>query len=114
MGLILDIYRSDYDSELNVFRGKKSVTVVNIEGPFEPTEDRPASYLTGNAYGNPIIVPNSWRELQDESGLVMFGGSYATTSDSRLREALGIHDFYGAIPVHDRVESWEEYRRYSA
>jgi hypothetical protein len=36
----------------------------------------------------------------------MFGGSYASTSDSRLGEAIRKMggDFYGALAVHDRTE----------
>jgi hypothetical protein len=38
---------------------------------------------------------------------VMFGGNYAGCSDSRFGKAierlLG-HVFYGAVPIHDRVE----------
>lgn len=56
MGLIIDIYRDDYDSELNVFFGKKSLTLVNVEGPFEPTEDRPAAILT-EFVGNKVVLP---------------------------------------------------------
>ena len=116
MGLILDIYRSaQYDSKMNVFYGKHEVTVVNVEGPFEPTEDRPAAFLTENALGSPIVVPLDWHESSSNGkGLIMFGGAFAATSDSRLREALGEKHFYGAIPIHDRVETWEEYERYSA
>jgi hypothetical protein len=37
----------------------------------------------------------------------MMGGNYAATSDSRfsdkIEEMLG-HGFYGAVPIHDRVE----------
>ena len=37
----------------------------------------------------------------------MMGGNYAATSDSRfsdkIEQMLG-HHFYGAIPIHDRVE----------
>ena len=41
-------------------------------------------------------------------GWTMFGGNYATTSDSRFselcEELLGTN-FYGAVAVHDRVEA---------
>ena len=37
----------------------------------------------------------------------MMGGNYAATSDSRfsdkVEQMLG-HHFYGAVPIHDRVE----------
>ena len=37
----------------------------------------------------------------------MMGGNYAATSDSRFSELCG-HQ-YGAIAIHDRQETWEEY-----
>lgn len=37
----------------------------------------------------------------------MFGGTYAASSDSRFSEITG--GTYGAIPVHDRTETWKEY-----
>jgi len=97
MGLIVNIYRDDYDCALNVFHGKKSVTVVNIEGPFLPTDDSPAAELGKSAYGNPIILPLGKTRFE-----TMFGGTYGATCDSRFSEAIG--GMYGAIPIHDRKE----------
>ena len=45
-----------------------------------------------------------------------FGGSYIATSDSRFSEAVEEitgNDFYGAIPLHDRTDTWENYERLS-
>jgi len=39
----------------------------------------------------------------------MFGGNYASTSDSRLGyaiESVGVTSFYGALAVHDRTEGF--------
>ena len=107
MGLIVYIYRSNYDSTLNAFHGKERICVTNIEGPFKPSEDCPEAELTTNALGNPIIRP-VFAEPMD--GVVMNGGTFASTSDSRFSEAVGI---YGAIPIHDRVESWALYESMS-
>lgn len=104
MGLILDLYRSDYDSTLNVFHGKRQVTVVNAAGPFDPTDDAPAALLATNAFGNPIIVPAT---RPDGMAGPMDGGTYAATSDSRLRDAqvaVAGYAIYGGLPVHDRFE----------
>lgn len=109
MGLIVNIYRDEYDSHFNAFVGKSGVTVVNIPGPFEPTVERPAALLTTNALGSPIIVPayvdsqGTYRELKRE-GVIgpMMGGTYAATSDSRFSEAT---KQYGAVAIHDRFES---------
>ena len=41
----------------------------------------------------------------------MFGGNYAASSDSRYhRLTFGM---YGAVPVHDRQESWPQYEMLS-
>lgn len=37
----------------------------------------------------------------------MAGGNYAATSDSRFSRML--NGMYGAVSVHDRQESWEQY-----
>ena len=37
----------------------------------------------------------------------MFGGNYAATSDSRFSRM--IDGMYGAVAIHDRQESWDEY-----
>lgn len=107
MGLHVSIYRSDYDCELNVFYGKKNVTIINVDGPFEPTEDSPAAILKdGHVAGSKIIVPAD--EYKD--GVQMSGGTFASSCDSRFSRAAGT---YNAIPIHDRRESWSDYERYS-
>ena len=107
MGLIVNIYRSDYDSTLNVFNGKSRICVTNMEGPFQPDEDMPEAELALNQLGNPIIRPVF---AEPYEGVLMAGGTFANSSDSRFREAVGI---YGAIPIHDRVESWALYESMS-
>lgn len=37
----------------------------------------------------------------------MMGGNYAATSDSRFADMCG--GMYGAVAIHDREESWEQY-----
>ncbi len=102
MGLVANIYRSDYDSDLNAFYGKDKVTIVNVDGPAEPTEDAPAAVLSKNAFGNPILTPEP--PLRPNTAGPMFGGTYAASSDSRFKPG-----FYGAVPIHDRYETWEQY-----
>lgn len=95
MGLIVSIYRDTYDAA-TIFRGHKDITVVNVEGPFEPTPDRPAAMLVSGPGGTTIIVPI------DDDGVpipnVAFGGSFGASSDSRFREKV---PFYGAVAIHD-------------
>lgn len=111
MGLLVSIHRGDYDSEMNVFYGKRQVTVVNVEGPFEPREDAPAAKLV-KGYGNTvIIVPAD----SDFDGAQMFGGTFGATSDSRFQRAVeeivGVSHF--AVSIHDRRETWAQYQQYS-
>ena len=41
----------------------------------------------------------------------MMGGNYGATSDSRFSRMIG--DMYGAVAIHDRYETPEEYEKYS-
>lgn len=109
MGLHVSIYRSDYDTELNVFYGKKGVTVINVEGPFQPSEDYPAALIKdGYTSGSKIIVPaDDWT---DKDGAQMSGGTFANSSDSRWSAASLT---YNAISIHDRRETWKQYEEYS-
>lgn len=91
--------------------------LVNVEGPFEPSDEYPAALLVkGNLPGTLKIIPAhkdyKSMKLQPEwepiPGWHMFGGNYAAASDSRFGEAcrkiLG-HEFYGAVAIHDRKEA---------
>lgn len=75
--------------------------------------DKPAVTLVIRNLGGETIAhlePVVWdREAGTwvSTGQTMAGGNYATTGDSRvsthLENLLG-HRFYGALPVHDRIE----------
>ena len=55
----------------------------------------------------PVLVPfELYRDYKTHRLPVMFGGNFAYTSDSRFN-----WDY--PLPIHDRVESWEEYESYS-
>ena len=97
-GLRVEIIRGGYDSESNIFHGKRYVTLVNVPGPSTPAPDAPPARLESNAFGNPIVV-----SVIRPPGMVgpMAGGTFAYSSDSRFGEAVGI---YGAVPIHDRFE----------
>ena len=116
MGIHVNIYKRAREED--TFLGKidctmggessyaKGFTVVNAEGPFEPCEDYPAAELVMAEVGGGRkilrLIPVSKKEK-----CTMFGGNYASTSDSRFSELceklLGA-TFYGAVAVHDRVE----------
>jgi hypothetical protein len=111
VGLIVSIYRADYDSSLNVFFGKKQVTLINVAGPFEPTADAPAAKLVQGYGKTAIIVPAD----DYVGGFQMFGGAYGATSDSRFARAVeaivGISHL--AVAIHDRRETAEQYEQFS-
>jgi len=74
--------------------------------PLEGYSDHaPDLVLTRNGFGNVIAVP----QLAPREGFIgpMDGGNYVATSDSRWSRAVGM---YGAVPVHDRYETPEDYR----
>lgn len=106
MGLIIQVYRhGKYDCTNGGVSSKfDTLTLINAEGPFEPTDDRPAVMLVANPYNSVVIKPVDAIEAKKWT---MMGGNYAATSDSRFAKAVeeitGTR-FYGAIPIHDRIE----------
>jgi hypothetical protein len=106
MGLIVYIYRNAaLTSDCTNGGPSSKVTefcLTNVDGPVSPQPHHPAAKLVKNAYGTVKIVPESLEGKQ-----TMFGGNYAASSDSRFSEAIEAilgHRFYGAVPIHDRVE----------
>lgn len=144
MGLIVSVLRDARlgDSSNGGLSGRfTSLTVVNVDGPFNPTDERPAVMLAAGAYGAPILVPAvetdlGWEAIPsntDDYAGPMFGGAHAYSSDSRWGRAVGDlvrrglrgrgwtegkwgADTYAvptAVPIHDRVETWETYEALS-
>ena len=116
MGLILSVYR-DTAIKCDCTAGGISskfteFTVINCEGPFDPTPDRPAVLLEAHVPGCVRIVeagPDGKVAKKPWACGPMFGGNYAATSDSRfgekIRFLLGGAKFYGAVAIHDRYET---------
>lgn len=110
MGLIVSIYRN---AELRgdctaggVSSRYTRLTLTNVSGPFEPTDDAPAAILESH-YPRILRI----RPLEAGEAWVMFGGNFAATSDSRFRETcerLTGCAFYGAVAIHDRVERGQD------
>lgn len=101
--LFCNIYRSDYDSNLNFYHGKKEVLfptpggTVNEKLRAENYADHtPIVFKKKYVFGEPYIYAEP-----AQPGNYMFGGTYIKTSDSRFREATGISY---PIPLHDRQE----------
>ena len=86
-----------------------NLTITNIGGPFEPTDDAPAAVLKSHVFGSAIVVP-----VDVPTGVAgpMAGGGWIASTDSRWGEALGVmgqKNTYIAVPLHDRFEKPFEY-----
>jgi hypothetical protein len=113
MGLIVEVFKNPLGDCTNngITKGATALTIVNVDGPFEPRADRPAAMLViGNMPGHVRIVPaalDSEGLYRQATGWAMMGGNYAATSDSRWVQAierLTRHPGMTAVPVHDRYE----------
>ena len=66
-----------------------------------------------HVYGNRIIPTIYPADIKDGKAVIrdgkwwMMGGNYGATSDSRFSRMVG--DMYGAVAIHDRYETQEEY-----
>jgi hypothetical protein len=107
MGIIANIYDCEHGRDrLSILGAVKRVTVVNAEGPFEPTEDCPAVLLvpTNGSRGCIRAVP---ADAYKAGKWLMKGYSFIASSDGRFYaavEELTGAPFYGAIALHDRCE----------
>ena len=126
MGITVGIYRRKFPSypEGNkphpscVFGSVDEVTVVNVEGPFGPTPQRPAALLVPGVLSvNVVVVPavqDSRGQWVQQPGLLMAGGDFASTSDSRWSRAVEqmtrFSGWYGAVPVHDLLATSADLR----
>ena len=112
MGLLLNVYRWELGDCTNggASATVKDICVVNIPGPFHPSDSTPAFVLARGPSRDPILKPAA-----GGTGIgPMFGGNFGHTSDSRLGEA--VQDMtgrrsWGALPIFDRYESAEQYNR---
>lgn len=112
MGLRAHIYKHEGRDFSNggISEHADEVTITNIDGPFEPSDDAPAVLLvSGNLPRTAKIVPVGAPE-----GVVgpMAGGTYVSTSDSRFAEAVQGYtgSYQNVVALHDRYESPELYR----
>lgn len=134
MGLLANIYKHGGASYANggLSGEHDDVCIVNVPGPFEPSETHPAVALVpGNVAGAVKVIPvvdvgpvgpaqgklgrhevavngRLWR-LAAPRGCAgpMMGGCYVGTSDSRLGETIaemGGSRWGGPVSLHDRFE----------
>lgn len=113
MGMIVSVYRGAHGDCTNGGISAKAdkLCIVNVEGPFKPTDEMPAAMLDKSRHGVIRIVPVVWnpehQHWQPCPKWYMNGGNFAATSDSRFREAvekLGGTPAMG-VPVFDRHEA---------
>jgi len=106
MGLLVFVYRDasggDYTNG-GISSKVDQLTLINVEGPHEPSDAAPAAMLNKGPLGSMNITP-----VDKPAGVVgpMSGGNFAACSDSRFGKAAG---FYGAVAIHDRFETQELY-----
>jgi len=83
----------------------KGFCITNISAPFSPSSKYPPAELVLQEHFGRKTVKIIPTEVKDKQS--MFGGNYGSTSDSRFSEMVERmigHSFYGAVPIHDRVE----------
>ena len=121
--LSVDVYRSHYgDCTLGGISGKYNTLLVacpdgNHKIDSDNVPDNFAMVEMRKVVGK--IIPTIYPAEIDEFGRVvkrggkwyMMGGNYAATSDSRFSKLIG--GMYGAVAIHDRYETPEQYAMYS-
>lgn len=106
MGLLVSVYRNAEIGDCTnggLSAKHDALCVVNMEGPFEPSEKYPAFELVPSAVSGYHLEP-----VDKPEGMCgpMCGGNLASTSDSRFRAGGNRLD---ALRIHDRFESWEDH-----
>lgn len=99
-GFTVEIYRDQYNSELNVLNDRQRATVISSALPamFTPTEEEPAIILKTRT-----INGKQYTHAEPaEPGFYAFGGSFVWSSDSRFRELSE-----QPIALHDRNMTFE-------
>lgn len=130
MGIIANVYRTgswakDGENDSAVLlpedytnrgwsRRINQVVVVNAEGPFEPTVDRPGVVIVRHRTVDALHAVSV--EHHESGKWTMAGGNFLYSCDSRFGELCvrllregGVnfksgHFGYGAVSIHDRVE----------
>jgi hypothetical protein len=127
-GLLVSVYRNaDLGDSTNGGATSKFTKFVltgpGIPGIFRPSKDAPELRYCVEDIGCGGLVRRCARPVDPDTGMVlgadgngggvwMFGGNYVGSSDSRMPQN-GLNGDHLPIPVHDRCETWEQYRRFS-
>ena len=111
MGLLVSVYKDSSGTDCTnggvSSKDIKGLCLTNVSGPFNPSDDYPAAILVVRHFGFGSVL--SIVPEENFKGHHMFGGNYASTSDSRFGEAAremldGEQYWIGAVPIHDRAE----------
>lgn len=111
MGLLISVYRNPLgDCTANgISSNASSLCVVNVDGPFEPSEDSPAVKLVRAdfSFGSMLrLIPVDTDGAP--VGSPMFGGNLGATSDSRFGRACeslsGSSFSIDSVKIFDRYE----------
>ena len=123
--LSINVYRSNRlgDCTNHGISGKYDSLLIacpegNIEVDSENVPENFAMVELRHVFGN-TIIPTIYPAEINENGKVivrggkwyMMGGNYGATSDSRFYRMVG--NACGAVAIHDRYETPEEYEMYS-
>lgn len=99
-GFTANIFRSDYDCNINKMQGKKTVTIIDADLPkmTEESEERPAvKIVRRDLFGGQYLHAEPLKP-----GSYAFGGSFIYCSDSRFSDISKY-----PIPLHDRQMNLE-------
>lgn len=110
--LPVSVYRSDFISDCSnggITSRFKRLLVICPDGFIDVDEDNPPENLCKvvkrHLFGRDVYHIEPVAEPKGAGW--MAGGNFAHTSDSRFSDMCG-HQ-YGALAIHDRQETWEEY-----
>lgn len=107
MGLLVFVYRNKLGDSTNGGLSAKHdvLTVVNVDGPFDPCDRNPAVMIVENRYGKklvPCTFDEQTKTWTPQGG--MMGGNFAGTSDSRWHSAVSDGGMRELLPIFDRFE----------
>lgn len=109
-GLMVKILRSEHDSTNNGITSRFNRFILvdsEVSGPFEPDQKTPALRLVRRTIANkPYIHAEPLAPVPPGHVGYMFGGNFIFTSDSRFPSSY-------PIPVHDRMDTEEQFRHMS-
>lgn len=114
----LDVYRCNWDDPTydptngGISGQVDTIYVPHPRGCWNIEEDDPRLFklVVRNMFGEEVRHLEPAYRPPEGCTSWMSGGNFAASCDSRAREIIG---FYGAISLHDRTDTWEQYEMLS-